>query len=624
MKKCADATPHIYLGIEGGGTHTSVLVVDGGERVLQEFQSGPAVLPLMSDRELHWHLRDIASRLKHLPHAMGIGLAGVRSDAERERLRRATLHVWPQMPLTAANDLETGLEAARVLKDIAAQVLIISGTGSCCFGRASDGRVAKVGGRGHIIGDRGSACDIGLRALRGALAEFDHSGRMGLLGQMILSALLFNEPEQLIPWSIEAKKTEIASLCIPAMNAAKRGDRIARGILSEAAESLVADATACAMKLLPDRSPVQFIFNGAVLLKNPAFAREVTRLIQKAWPTAKITPLHRPSVWGAVELARRAGSASAPSLRKTSVPAKPASQPSLPLAITDLSQLRRSPTEQRNPHSMKFATLPVEKGIALMLREESGIAAAIAKEAAGIKSIVSRVVRAFETGGRLLYVGAGTSGRLGVLDASEIPPTFRASREQVQGIIAGGRQALWSAVEGAEDDLNGGAIAIANRGVDEKDVVLGIAASGRTPFVWGAIGEAKKRGAFTSFLCFNPAIKEAFRSPAQRHSPWRPDVILTPNTGPEVLTGSTRLKAGTATKVVLNIITTLAMTKVGKVISNLMVDVNPSNVKLRDRAVRIIDELTNCGPEEARATLKQCGWQVKEAHATLGRRKKKS
>jgi N-acetylmuramic acid 6-phosphate etherase len=148
-----------------------------------------------------------------------------------------------------------------------------------------------------------------------------------------------------------------------------------------------------------------------------------------------------------------------------------------------------------------------------------------------------------------------------------------------------------------------------------RDVLVGIAASGRTPFVWGAIHEANQLGAFTVLLCFNPAMKVAVKK--VRDKAWKPNLLITPNVGPEVLTGSTRLKSGTATKLILNIITTLAMTKVGKVISNLMVDLNPSNVKLRDRAVRILSELTGCSLSEAAAALHQTGWIVKDAYTQL-------
>ncbi len=174
-------------------------------------------------------------------------------------------------------------------------------------------------------------------------------------------------------------------------------------------------------------------------------------------------------------------------------------------------------------------------------------------------------------------------------------------------------------VSGTVYRLQAGSLAIRNRAITPKDVVIGIAASGRTPFVWGAIREAKKRGAFTALICFNPAMRTAVKR--VRDARWKPAVMITPNAGPEVLTGSTRLKSGTATKLILNMITTLAMTKVGKVISNLMVDVNPSNVKLRDRAVRIISELTGTTHEEARAALNDSGWAVKAAYLAIKRRK---
>ena len=233
---------------------------------------------------------------------------------------------------------------------------------------------------------------------------------------------------------------------------------------------------------------------------------------------------------------------------------------------------------------MHLDRLSIQDAVDLMLNEDRRIPDALAAARVSIARAVALVTRAFTRGGRLFYVGAGTSGRLGVLDASECPPTFRTPPDQVQGIIAGGQRALWSAVEGAEDDAPAGGRAVASRGVGANDVVVGIAASGRTPFVWGALHEAKRRGASTILLCFNPALAVPRRN--------RPTLVIAPDVGPEILTGSTRLKAGTATKIVLNVLTTLAMVRIGKVRSNLMIDVNASNAKLRDRAVRILRELT--------------------------------
>jgi len=251
----------------------------------------------------------------------------------------------------------------------------------------------------------------------------------------------------------------------------------------------------------------------------------------------------------------------------------------------------------------------VNDAVTLMLSEEARVPRILMKHRRELSRTVEMVAHAFRRGGRLLYVGAGTSGRLGVLDASECPPTFRADPKIVQGIIAGGEEALRRSVEGAEDNSVAGGKEITSRRVGSKDVVIGIAASGSTPFVWGALREARRRRAKTILLCFNPYLRVPRRS--------RPTLVLAPNLGAEVLTGSTRLKAGTATKLVLNLITTLAMVQIGKVMSNLMVDVVPGNAKLRDRAARIVQELTGVDQALAQTALDRSGWIIKRAVARL-------
>lgn len=211
---------------------------------------------------------------------------------------------------------------------------------------------------------------------------------------------------------------------------------------------------------------------------------------------------------------------------------------------------------------------------------------------------------ALRAGGRLLYVGAGTSGRLGVLDASECPPTFGASPLQVQAVIAGGRRAMTHAVEGAEDDVEAGAAAVRGLRVGPRDVVCGISASARTPFVLGALDEARRQGARTALVCCNP--------PGPRV---RVDDVLLAETGPELVSGSTRLKAGTATKLILNALTTAAFVALGKVYRGRMVDVLPTNAKLRERAARMVAELTDLTPAAAQQLLEQAGGEVKVALA---------
>lgn len=276
-----------------------------------------------------------------------------------------------------------------------------------------------------------------------------------------------------------------------------------------------------------------------------------------------------------------------------------------------LASLADSPTERRNPASTHLDRMPLPDAVAMMLAQDAAIPDAILTQRDAIVRVIERIAQGFAAAGRLFYVGAGTSGRLGVLDASECPPTFRTPRDLVQGIIAGGDRALRQAVEGAEDDAGAGAEAIRARRVGAQDVVVGIAASGRTPFVWGALREARRAGAFTVMVAFNP------RLPDHLGPEWCPDEVIAPDLGPEVLTGSTRLKAGTATKLILNLFTTLALARSGKVIENLMVDVDPSNVKLRARALRILGELAGCPEDAARTALERHGWVVRDAWEEL-------
>ncbi len=607
----AQSPPSLHLGIEGGGTRSTLVLADQHGRAVADLQGGPANLKLLSDRQLIWLLRGFAARLPADDRplaAICIGLAGARTEADRDRIRRAAARVWPRVPCLATNDLETALAAAPEHKAAAVRVLVLSGTGSCCFGKAIDGRTARIGGRGHVIGDRGSACDIGQRALKELMAEYDRSAQWPLLGQRILSSLLLNEPDDLIPWSMVATKTDLAALAVQVFSAARDRDPIARRLLDQAAQMLAADALTCAARLCDGRTRVQFVFNGGVLLKNPGFLRAITRLLRTDRPDAIITTVGGASAWGAVALAKafsRRGSGIA--ARRPSAPAIPGLPQDHP--AFDRALLCVSPTEQRNPRSRQLDRMALTSAIKLMIDDDRTITAALTRELNSVLWTVQRIIRVFRNGGRLFYVGAGTSGRLGVLDASECPPTFRAPREQVQGVIAGGAQALWSAVEGAEDDPCAGAQAVDARGIGGKDIIIGIAASGRTPFVWGALAQAAHRGAATVLLCFNPAFKKLRR----RAGLYMPAKIIAPDLGPEVLTGSTRLKCGTATKQVLNIFSTLAMARSGKVVSNLMVDLNPSNVKLRVRAIGIVQMLAGCTAEAARAALEKCGWVVKDA-----------
>jgi N-acetylmuramic acid 6-phosphate etherase len=275
------------------------------------------------------------------------------------------------------------------------------------------------------------------------------------------------------------------------------------------------------------------------------------------------------------------------------------------------NQLRMLTTEQINPRSKNIDTMNVAEILALINREDASVASAVRKELSSITWAVEVVVKAFKKGGRLIYVGAGTSGRLGILDAAECPPTYGTDPQMVQGIIAGGKQAVFKSQEGVEDKADKGVSEIRRLGVSGTDVVCGIAASFRTPFVVGAIKEAKRRRAKTIFITTNPrSILELSGFAEIRRAI---NIAICVQVGPEIIMGSTRMKAGTAQKMVLNMITTTAMIKLGKVYGNLMVDLRMNSKKLHERAKRIIMLATSVDYATANKILSKAGGQAKTA-----------
>lgn len=270
----------------------------------------------------------------------------------------------------------------------------------------------------------------------------------------------------------------------------------------------------------------------------------------------------------------------------------------------------QSTTEQRNLNSIGIDLKSTSEILQVFHEADREAVAAVEAESEAIARAIDLCVDAFRAGGRLFYVGAGTSGRLGVLDASECPPTFSTPPEMVQGIIAGGDVALRRAVEGEEDKSERGAQAIRERQLTPQDVLVGIASSGRTPYVIGALKEAYAIGATTVFLCCV--------QPPKQLKEWMTHFI-TPIVGPEIIAGSTRLKAGTATKLVLNMLTTVSMIKLGKVYDNLMVDVHASNEKLVARSIRIVQAVTGADATVAEETLSQADGRAKLAIVMLAK-----
>jgi N-acetylmuramic acid 6-phosphate etherase len=274
-----------------------------------------------------------------------------------------------------------------------------------------------------------------------------------------------------------------------------------------------------------------------------------------------------------------------------------------PNIFNEITSLR---TEQRNPRSYEIDTASTREILELINDEDHVVAVSVSEVIPEIEIAVEAIVNAFRQNGRLFYIGAGTSGRLGILDASECPPTFGTDPEMIQGIIAGGPPAVFQSQEGAEDIYENGVKEIIDRNIKPPDVMCGLAASGRTPYVRGALDEARRRGVFT--ILISTSSKEKIIKLGIEA-----DVMICPEVGPEIIAGSTRMKSGTAQKLILNMLTTASMIRLGKTLSNVMVDLQIKSTKLAERAKKILMSITNIGYDEAERYLAESGGHVKTA-----------
>lgn len=564
------------LGIEGGGTKTEWVYLDDSGVPSCSGTLPAANLRLITDDALERIFRVLPAHLTHL----GVFLAGCATADDRRRLEACVTRVWPGAKAVVGSDRESGFAAAFGAND---GVAVIAGTGSAITGRRN-GRMEKAGGWGQLLGDIGSGYHLAVQALRHVLWTYDLTRRMTRPGESLLSALTLNRVEDLVRWAEEADKLSVAQLAPVVFEAAEEGDAEMGNILDRGAEAL-ADGACAVIRRLGFETPPEIKLQGGLFVHHPAYAQRCARRIAETWPKAQVSVCTESGAAGSLWLAARE--------LATPQPMEPE---------IDLTELAGALTEQPNPRSQGLDAMSAPEIVDLFLAEEACVADALQGARTALVAAVELTADALRNGGRLFYVGAGTSGRLGVLDASEIPPTFGAPPDLVQAIMAGGASALYRAAEGAEDQREAGALAIAERGARPGDTVCGITASGRTPFVLGALERAREIGAHTLFLSCNPA----------RHhngSPW--DVEIDLATGPELLAGSTRLKAGTATKCALNILSTAVMVRLGKVHGNLMAGVVVTNAKLRDRAIRLVAALRGLCRPEAESLLEANGWDVR-------------
>ncbi|HEY8835929.1 MAG TPA: N-acetylmuramic acid 6-phosphate etherase [Chthoniobacterales bacterium] len=568
------------LGVEGGGTKTAWVLVEREAESLRVIDQGklpPSNFRLVSPERL----RAIFEQMPREVDRVGVFLAGCGAD-DRHSLENLCAEVWGGAKIVAGSDRDSGLAAALGRGD---GIAVNAGTGASVTGRRGD-RIEKAGGWGHILGDAGGGYFLALQALRFILREYDlHRGEAQFTAA-ILRALSLNSRDDLVRWAQTADKMDVAGLAPVVFECATNGDESVMKIVEEGA-GVLSEYTAAVATRLGLLAP-KVILLGGVFQRDGVYVHAFRRKIKKNLSDARVAMSEQSPELGAAWLASQ--------MEERPVVSS-ASRGS------DTENLSRALTEQRNPHSENLEKLSARELVELFVEEESFVQEALRKKTDSLARAIEMVTKSLRGGGRLFYVGAGTSGRLGVLDASEIPPTFSAPPDMVQGIIAGGATALSRSVEGAEDDRGSGALAIEERGVTAADVVCGISASGRAPFVIGALIEAKKRGTHTILLTCNPE--------RARLEGCDLEIDLAP--GPELLTGSTRLKAGTATKIALNIISTGAMVALGKVRGNLMIDLTISNTKLRDRAIRLVAELAKCDRVEAAERLETHHWNVRAA-----------
>ena len=589
------------LGVEGGGTKTAwvfVETVSGANasawefRVLEQGKLPASNFRLTSPERL----RAILAELPKQTDRAGVFLAGCGTEEDRSTLKQMCLEIWPNAKIVTGSDRDSGLAAALDRGD---GIVVNAGSGSSVTGRRGE-RIERAGGWGHILGDAGGGYFLSIHALRLVLREHDLGRSEMDFTAKILRVLSLNNLDELVRWVQTADKMELAMLAPVVFEAATAGDGRMMEIIEEGARVLCeyTEAVASRLHLLAPK----VVLIGGLFQRDSIYTHAFRRRLKKNLPDARVTTAERAPEFGAAWLTAELGD-------HITVREK--------LAGGEIDSLAAALTEQRNPRSENLEKLSPREVVQLFVDEEKFVQDALRDAAADLTRAIEIVAEALRNGGRLFYVGAGSSGRIGVLDASEIPPTFGAPPDLVQGVIAGGVTALHRSAEAVEDDETAGALAMERRGVKDRDVVVGITASGRTPFVLGALSRAKSSGAKTILLTCNPAVVAGV-SPAEGEiaagtaASTVVDLVISLEVGPELLTGSTRLKAGTATKVALNMISTGAMVVLGKVRGNLMIDLHTTSTKLRDRAVRVVAELTQSDYDTARQKLEASGWNLRE------------
>ncbi len=561
------------LAIDGGGTRTRAGLYTPDGELLAEGETDPTNLTASAPDSAAQVIADMGKRLAKQAQSEITTVSAAISGAGRSNFAGVVANKLAEL-LQISKVLITSDALALYFANCTKSkpLLVIAGTGSSVIARGKNGSPLIIGGLGPILGDEGSAYKIAIEAI--SRADDDPE-----LLQALKAAADIRDYNRFVLWVQSERKERVAALAPVVLSLAQNGNTLACKCIKHQA-SLLAGQTWTAvsraglMNEAEENIPTTMVQGGLFSDASPYWGYYAEAL-QVKMPGAKLEEAPLTGHRAALELAL------SPSIPEYVMRADDS-------ASDELSATERSPEE-----GMQLDTMLSERiAFAMSVHEMYGTSA-VTHGSATIGMTVDAATLALDSGGRIIYIGAGTSGRLGVLDASECPPTFGVSEDRVVALIAGGDEALRHAIEGAEDDEDQGArdLESLQPPPGNNDIVIGITASGTTPYVLAALKKAKALHAKTAIICCNPVPLDTA------------DIIIALDTGPEILPGSTRLKAGTATKIVLNQISTGAMAKAGYVFEGLMVGVRPVNVKLRQRCIRIIAELTGKPADESEELL---------------------
>lgn len=578
--------PVYLLGIDGGGSKTLALLCDTQGVELAQASSGPAHLtndlPGACDTVLQLISTVLQqAQLKPAQIVLVVGIAGAGDERLKQHLLTA-LKPDQFAGCYVTTDAKTSLHGANSGAPV---VAIALGTGSVAMRLDQSQQEQQVGGWGFSIGDEGGGAAMGKAAVRAALWEQDcHPDSYSSLAQYIFSVIGQNKTDMLT-WLRQANANQYAAFAPTVIDLAGRCPA-ALGVLHKHA----ADVELLIKATRADTELPVVVLGGLAAATVPYLSARVQSWCQSA---------KADSVHGAILIARQLADGV-----RSGIQIPPAASRGDDVAAIALArQLCQLPTESRAAARLDLAGLDSKSLLTVLNQADQTVPDAVALAIPNVAVLVDRIVDAFAVGGRLIYLGAGTSGRLGVLDAVECPPTFSVKPEQVIGLIAGGQSAMFRAKEGAEDDETLAVADLSAIGLSARDVLVGIAASGRTPYVIAGLRYARSLGACTAGISCNPATEVLVAA----------EIAICAEVGPEVLSGSTRLKAGTAQKLLLNMISTAAMVRSGKVYQDLMVDLHASNAKLKARALNIICQATGCRLEDAGILLQHADQRVKLA-----------